>query len=132
MGIKAIRQELESMGIDTKSFIEQSEFVNALLGARTEINERKARCAECGEDEGVVNLKSCKSCMQVMYCNAICQKNHWSKHKKLCNYEPPSYATMRFQGPTGQGGLSNLLPTNASKIDMLCLASTCDFNFCTN
>jgi uncharacterized protein YggL (DUF469 family) len=84
MGVKAIRQELESMGIGTKSFIEKSEFVNALLGARIEINERKARCAECGEDEGVVNLKSCKSCMQVMYCNAKCQKKHWAKHKKLC------------------------------------------------
>ena len=36
MGIKAIRQELESMGIGTESFIEKSEFVNALLDARQE------------------------------------------------------------------------------------------------
>jgi tetratricopeptide (TPR) repeat protein len=40
-------------------------------------------CCACGE-EGVVNLKTCKSCMQVKYCNAICQKNHWAKHKKEC------------------------------------------------
>ena len=34
MGIKEIRKELESMGIGTKSFIEKSEFVNALIHAR--------------------------------------------------------------------------------------------------
>ena len=74
MGIKAIRQELESMGIGTKSFIEKSEFVNALLDARTKIN---ACCADCGKEEGgVVKLKE--------YCNADCQRNHWSKHKKGC------------------------------------------------
>ena len=39
MGIKAIRQELESMGIGTKSFIEKSEFVDARIEAR---KERKA------------------------------------------------------------------------------------------
>ena len=42
-----------------------------------------ACCAECGADGGV-SLKICKSCMQVKYCNAICQKNHWQKHKKEC------------------------------------------------
>jgi hypothetical protein len=36
MGIKEVRQELESMGICTKSFIEKSEFVNALIDARKE------------------------------------------------------------------------------------------------
>ena len=40
------------------------------------------RCAECGE-EGV-SLKTCKSCMLVRYCNASCQRNHWSTHKQLC------------------------------------------------
>ena len=42
-----------------------------------------AGCAECGE-EGGVSLKACKSCMQVKYCNAECQRNHWPKHKKQC------------------------------------------------
>jgi TPR repeat protein len=82
MGIKAIRQELESMGIVTTSFIEKSEFVNALLDAR---NERKARCADCGNEEGDgVGLKTCRSCMLVKYCSAKCQKKHWPEHKKLC------------------------------------------------
>ena len=40
-------------------------------------------CAECGE-EGGVSLKVCKPCMLVRYCNADCQKNHWSTHKKEC------------------------------------------------
>ena len=40
-------------------------------------------CAECGE-EGGVSLKTCKSCMQVKYCNAICQLKHWATHKKEC------------------------------------------------
>jgi hypothetical protein len=26
----------------------------------------------------------CKPCMSVKYCNAICQRNHWPKHKKNC------------------------------------------------
>ena len=42
-----------------------------------------AGCAECGE-EGGVSLKACKSCMQVRYCNAECQRNHWPKHKNQC------------------------------------------------
>ena len=41
------------------------------------------RCAECGK-EGGARLKACKSCMLVKYCNAICQRNHWAKHKKDC------------------------------------------------
>ena len=40
-------------------------------------------CAECGK-EGDVNLKACKSCMFVKYCNAECQRNHWPTHKKQC------------------------------------------------
>jgi tetratricopeptide (TPR) repeat protein len=44
-------------------------------------------CAECGKEEGeggAVTLKMCKACMSVKYCNAKCQKNHWSTHKKEC------------------------------------------------
>ena len=42
-------------------------------------------CADCGEEGGVVNnLKTCKSCMSVKYCNVACQRNHWATHKKDC------------------------------------------------
>jgi len=40
-------------------------------------------CDECGK-EGGASLKVCKSCMQVKYCNAECQRQHWSTHKKQC------------------------------------------------
>jgi hypothetical protein len=47
-------------------------------------DDASARCCdECGK-EGGVSLKACKSCMQVKYCNAKCQKNHWPKHKIEC------------------------------------------------
>ena len=42
-------------------------------------------CAECGNVEGGdVSLKLCKSCVQVKYCGAMCQKKHWATHKKDC------------------------------------------------
>ena len=39
-------------------------------------------CAECGE--GGTSLKTCKSCMQVKYCDTSCQHKHWPTHKKQC------------------------------------------------
>ena len=42
-----------------------------------------ACCAECGE-EGGVSLKTCKACMHARYCSAVCQRNHWPKHKTAC------------------------------------------------
>ena len=48
-------------------------------------NEIDVCCADCGEKEGgIVSLKMCMSCKLVKYCNAKCQRNHWSKHKKVC------------------------------------------------
>ena len=41
-------------------------------------------CAECGKEGGDVSFKMCKACMNVRYCNAKCQKNHWPKHKQDC------------------------------------------------
>ena len=44
-----------------------------------EVNVMTASCcAECGkeeEEDDVVSLKTCKSCMVVKYCNAACQKS---------------------------------------------------------
>ena len=47
------------------------------------MNQISVCCAECGE-EGGGNLKTCKRCMLVKYCNASCQHKHWPKHKILC------------------------------------------------
>jgi len=30
-------------------------------------------------------LKKCGGCNQVKYCNSICQRSHWSKHKNKCS-----------------------------------------------
>jgi hypothetical protein len=46
------------------------------------MNQINVCCAQCGE-EGI-GLKACKSCMQVKYCNASCQRNHWPTHKAAC------------------------------------------------
>ena len=51
-------------------------------------------CADCGKDGGV-NLKACKSCMQVKHCDASCQRNHWPRIKNNANIVLPSYATRR-------------------------------------
>jgi len=50
---------------------------------RSKIMATNSCCAECNE-EGGASLKICKACTSVKYCNAMCQKNHWSKHKKIC------------------------------------------------
>jgi hypothetical protein len=52
MGAGEIRRELESMGIGTKSFLEKSELVDALLGARRE-GRTAAAAAPVGAGVGV-------------------------------------------------------------------------------
>ena len=51
MGVKAIREELESYGISTKSFVEKSEFVAALVEARKEGKTPIVKEAEVEADE---------------------------------------------------------------------------------
>ena len=41
----------------------------------------KQPCASCGNP---AELK-CTRCKDVNYCNATCQRDHWSEHKKTCN-----------------------------------------------
>ena len=57
--------------------------LTVLVMTTTTMTKTNSCCAECGE-EGGVSLKVCKACMHIRYCNAICQRNHWSNHKKDC------------------------------------------------
>jgi hypothetical protein len=41
MTVKNLRQELELLGIDTRSFLEKSDFVDALVTARKGANQRR-------------------------------------------------------------------------------------------
>jgi hypothetical protein len=73
--------------------------------------------------------------MSVKYCNAICQKKHWAQHKRDCKIQAAELrdkALFKDPPPTTEGGLSHLLPTNAIIVDIVCLASTCNYIVCTN
>ena len=39
-------------------------------------------CSTCGTESK--NTKSCSKCKTSRYCNKVCQKLHWSNHKKFC------------------------------------------------
>jgi hypothetical protein len=41
-------------------------------------------CAWCTERLSKGKWNKCSGCCSVVYCNAVCQKNHWPKHKKTC------------------------------------------------
>ncbi|TFK49395.1 hypothetical protein OE88DRAFT_1737014 [Heliocybe sulcata] len=40
------------------------------------------RCSWCGNPSAV--LRKCSGCSKTRYCDAGCQKSHWSTHKSLC------------------------------------------------
>ena len=50
------------------------------MSAADENNQ--SNCADCGKNGN--DLKACTACKLVKYCDATCQKAHWSKHKKEC------------------------------------------------
>ena len=52
--------------------------------------------------------------------------------KRIVNYVLPSYATRCVRGPSGQGGLPNMLFTVARKTIFLCFTSRRDCIICTN
>lgn len=43
-------------------------------------------CICCGASANNKPMKSCGKCLNVMYCNSECQKNHWQQHKISCKY----------------------------------------------
>jgi nitric oxide reductase activation protein len=50
-------------------------------------SEKKARrqCSYCRQlGRTGIQLKRCTACRQTYYCDASCQRAHWSEHKKQC------------------------------------------------
>ena len=59
------------------------------------MNEIDVCCAECGVGGGGVSLKAHKS-----YCNVLCQRNHWTKHKRVCKQRAAElHDEALFKGP---------------------------------
>eukprot|EP00984_Skeletonema_dohrnii_P033073 scaffold28529_cov56-Skeletonema_dohrnii-CCMP3373.AAC.1 len=53
--------------------------------ASTDLEGGMMRCASCGIAENdETKLKTCAACQSARYCSISCQKDHRSKHKKLC------------------------------------------------
>jgi hypothetical protein len=52
-------------------------------------------CAHCGA--APERLHACSSCLDAVYCDVICQRNHWCHHRDVCRFrpEPTTAATTR-------------------------------------
>ncbi len=49
-------------------------------------SENKKTLTECSQPLGNISLKKCSRCRVVLYCNNLCQTQHWNdSHKKLCS-----------------------------------------------
>ena len=62
---------------------------NALNNNKEKIiaNQSKLSACWCSGCMGCCNnLKRCSGCFTAGYCDANCQRRHWSKHKKLCQF----------------------------------------------
>ena len=90
-------------------------------------------CADCGVAEGdVVNLKTCKSCMLVKYCNADCQRNHWPKHKMACKLRAAELRDEAlFKDPPAKEDCPICFLPMPEKL-VCCVSLTRDYNFRTN
>ncbi|AYV81926.1 MAG: hypothetical protein Harvfovirus79_5 [Harvfovirus sp.] len=54
-----------------------------LFGLNTESVTDIPNCLKCNTPL-IANIKTCKGCNLVNYCNLTCQKAHWSIHKRKC------------------------------------------------
>ena len=46
------------------------------------------QCANCGSSEtGAIKLKSCGVCRRAYYCDSVCQKEDWQRHKSMSCYD---------------------------------------------
>ncbi|KAJ7226890.1 hypothetical protein GGX14DRAFT_627398 [Mycena pura] len=68
-------------------------------------------CPVCGDP---ANSK-CSRCGVVRYCDAVCQKDDWKKHKPLCN----SWQGATWQRVTFALAAQNMLGTDFSRYDIL-------------
>ena len=76
--------DLSKVGNDYKSakFAQNIVYKNEEVTIVNETKYSSSWCSGCfGKCE---ELKVCGKCFTAAYCNADCQRSHWSKHKKLC------------------------------------------------
>lgn len=53
------------------------------------IEPSRRSCSLCGRPEGPKEpkLMICSGCRNASYCNVLCQRGHWPRHKDLCGKE---------------------------------------------
>lgn len=42
------------------------------------------KCATCHQERSLEKLERCSRCKKVYYCDSVCQRNHWYRHKSQC------------------------------------------------
>ena len=91
-------KDIESKGIESKG-IESNNLPATMKGDPTMVTYkvqdspclvfelaclrlRRPACGACGRRD--TRLASCIGCREVSYCNAVCQRQEWKRHKKEC------------------------------------------------
>jgi len=57
-----------------------AEYINGAFNGQKGFKDHE-NCDTCGDEKAE---KKCSGCKSADYCNQVCQKYHWSVHKKLC------------------------------------------------
>ena len=72
-----MQQDLDRITINT---VKQEKVVQF---AKERTKKHKSVCVWCQKsNEG--RLKKCGRCRSCYYCDSVCQKLHWSEHKRSC------------------------------------------------
>ena len=71
-------------------------------------------CNHCSEERYVNSLKRCGGCKAVYYCSNECQREHWHKHKVLCN--AISFLAKKKNDSLCGTYVSHITPKNRAKI----------------
>lgn len=80
-------REIHIINDDTRFLSNISEdayrdFLNVVFDKADEITSKQQECAKISCSKR--GTKRCGRCHQMYYCSAICQKQHWKSHKKVC------------------------------------------------